>query len=157
MVHVPDDADASLLLYLYQSPLRIVITNQEGDVELMTPVAAQLLMPLTANARLDNLWNVLRPHLPQLPDLLAQTGIDTLCDGLQFNVPWGRETRTMSLHLHRIGANKMMASVADVTEQVRKQQQELSAVGQVLADHALQLRRTPQRHARCARWPCRRW
>lgn len=142
MVHVPDDADASLLLYLYQSPLRIVITNQAGDVELMTPVAAQLLMPLTTNARLDNLWDVLRPHLPQLPDLLAQTDSDTLCDELQFNVPWGRETRTMSLNLHRIGVDKMMASVADVTEQVRRQQQELSAVGQVLADHALMLRRT---------------
>ncbi len=142
MVHVPDDADASLLLYLYQSPLRIVITNGLGDVELMTPVAAQLLMPLTPNARLDNLWEVLRPHVPHLPELLKHPDGDTLCDGLQFSVPWGRETRTMALHLHRIGPDKLMASVADVTEQVRKQQQELSAVGQVLAEHAIQLRRT---------------
>jgi PAS domain S-box-containing protein len=116
----PDLSEGSLLEYIYQSQLRLIVCDQLGTVELMTPVAAQLLMPLARNGRLDNLFEVLKRFLPKLSDYIAHSRNEIVCDGLQFEVPWQTAPRVMSLNLHRLGKDKFLATITDVTDSARE-------------------------------------
>lgn len=119
-----DDAESSLLDYLYQSPLCLVVTDAQGLVELMTPVAAQLLMPLSRNGRLDNLFHILRGSLPQLGQLATEAKSNMVCENLQFPVRFNNQERVMSLTVNRVAAKKLLISMTDVTEQVLQYQRE---------------------------------
>lgn len=112
-------SESSLLEYIYQSQLRLIVCDHLGAIELMTPVAAQMLMPLTRNGRLDNLFEVLKPWVPELAGYIAHSSNDVVCDGLQFEVPWQTAPRVMSLNLHRLGEDKFLTTIADVTESTR--------------------------------------
>jgi PAS domain S-box-containing protein len=122
------------LEYIYQSQLRIIITDHIGTIELMTPVAAQMLMPLTKNGRLDNLFDVLKPYLPQLASYIecssgdnsVGNNSDIICDGLQFEVPWKIAPRVLSLNLHRLGIDKFLTTIADITDSARQIENELA-------------------------------
>ena len=51
------DTDQSLFLsYIYQSQIAIVVIGPGGEVEMMTPMAAQWLMPLAPKGHIDNLF-----------------------------------------------------------------------------------------------------
>lgn len=142
MIADATEAGTSLLLYLYQSPLRIAIVDDAGTVELMTPVAAQMLMPLSANARLDNLWDLLDPFVPSLRRLRSDCQNDKVCDNLEFTVPWQTTTRTFSLSLNRIGPNKLMGSITDVSEQIRRRDEKIKAIDIALEQQKAQNQRT---------------
>jgi PAS domain-containing protein len=62
-----------LLQFLYRTPWGLVQATRNGDIQLLNPVAAKLLMPLAFNARLDNIFDLLRPGRPELQSLVAAT------------------------------------------------------------------------------------
>jgi PAS domain-containing protein len=57
--------------FLYRTPWGLIQTARNGDIQMLNPVAAKLLMPLTFNGRLDNIFDLLRTSRPELQAVAA--------------------------------------------------------------------------------------
>jgi nitrogen-specific signal transduction histidine kinase len=62
-----------LLQFLYRTPWGLLQASRSGDIQMLNPVAAKLLMPLAFNGRLDNLFDLLRGARPELQSLVSAT------------------------------------------------------------------------------------
>jgi len=62
-----------LLQFLYRTPWGLLQATRNGDIQMLNPVAAKLLMPLAFNGRLDNLFDLLRSARPELQTLVEAT------------------------------------------------------------------------------------
>jgi PAS domain-containing protein len=73
-----------LLQFLYRTPWGLLQTARNGDVQMLNPVAAMLLMPLSHNGRLDNLFDLLRSSRPELQALVveARERLGVVCEDL---------------------------------------------------------------------------
>lgn len=60
-----------LVQFLYRTPWGLVQTTRNGDIQMLNPVAAKVLMPLAFKGRLDNLFDLLRNARPELQALVA--------------------------------------------------------------------------------------
>jgi hypothetical protein len=112
--------------FLYGAPIGLVQTTLEGEVEMINPTSAQLLMPLSSDGSLDNLFGVLRGVAPQLRSQ-AQAALgegDVICDTLRLTPPAaaGEATRTLSISVARFNGAPLMVVVNDVSRQVRQEQ-----------------------------------
>ena len=132
----------ALVQFLYRAPIGLAQISRAGDVEMMNPTAAQLLMPYARQGSLDNLFDVLDDAAPSLRNLVAQAELhqDSVCDGLRLppkpaaqNGPAGlaaHETDSaatvLSLSLMRLGNERLMALVADVGPQLRGEEQRVN-------------------------------
>lgn len=111
----------ALLEFLYLCPVALVELGDDGDVRMMNPAGARLLMPLAPTGALHNLFDVLDPHLPELRSLARRnrTGRGPLCEGLR--VAPGTATLgapyplVLSVSLVRVGADRLMAAIQDVS------------------------------------------
>ena len=125
-------AHEALIQLLYQAPIGLVQTTLDGQITLINPMSAQLLMPLVADGNLDNLFTVLAPVAPQLRGLAAAASRpgDVICEGLQVGLrttgaPSGVST-TLAICLVRLDECTLVASVSDVSMSIRQQQQRLA-------------------------------
>ena len=145
------DTDQSLFLsYIYQSQIAIVVIGPGGEVDMMTPMAAQWLMPLALNGRIDNLFDVLQAQLPALRTQVAgSTSATVVVSGLRLSVRARQEMRTLLLGIHRVGEGKLFATLTDDTEHQRRVESERAtqalssqlARAEFLAEQALELAR----------------
>ena len=62
----PDGAYEALMQFLYRAPVGLAQVAPDGQIEMINPMAAQLLMPLSANGNLDNLFVTLEIVAPAL-------------------------------------------------------------------------------------------
>ena len=62
-----------LLQFLYRTPWGLIQAARNGDIQMLNPVAAKVLMPLAFNGRLDNIFDLLRSARPELQTLVAVT------------------------------------------------------------------------------------
>jgi PAS domain-containing protein len=62
-----------LLQFLYRTPWGLIQATRSGDIQMLNPVAAKVLMPLAFNGHLDNLFALLRAARPELQTLVAAT------------------------------------------------------------------------------------
>jgi hypothetical protein len=54
-----DDAYETLMQFLYRAPVALMQLRQDGEIEMLNPMAAQLLMPLSPDGELASLFKVL--------------------------------------------------------------------------------------------------
>jgi len=59
-----------LLQFLYLTPVGIVKFGADGTIDLVNPVASQVLLPLVPEGNLDNLYDSLRPLISDLGELV---------------------------------------------------------------------------------------
>jgi diguanylate cyclase (GGDEF)-like protein len=122
------DEHEALIQFLYQAPIGLVQTTRSGDITMMNPMATQLLIPLSPEGDLDNLFDVLRPLAPQLrqlvDDVTAVSGM--VLDGLRIPMGAGMHARTLSLRLVKLSADTLMASVSDVSATVGREERRLA-------------------------------
>ncbi len=143
----PGDADAfeELLQFLYLTPVGIVKFAADGTVELMNPVASQLLQPLVPANNLENLFDLLAPLVPDLRQLVAEFTADTgaIMDQRHLETSAGASRRVLSLTVHRVNEKVYMAVLEDVTklaEQERnlyRDQQRLRAIFDNVRDYCI--------------------
>ncbi len=116
----------SLMQFLYRAPIGLVQTTLAGEVEMINPTSAQLLMPLSSDGSLDNLFDALNGVMPQLRSLVqaAQKEGDVICDALRFTPPAidGESARTLSISVVRLDGGRLMAVLDDISQQVRQEQ-----------------------------------
>lgn len=117
----------ALIQFLYLAPVGLVQANAQGDVTMLNPVAAQLLMPLSQDGGLDNLFTALALVAPELRERTAQYSepYGKICDGLHLYLEAGgggkRAPQILALTLLKLDHERVMAVIDDITEQVRRE------------------------------------
>ncbi|MCY7308194.1 MAG: diguanylate cyclase [Rhodoferax sp.] len=122
----------ALLQFLYQAPIALVQSTLDGEITLINSMSAQLLMPLSPDGNLANLFDVLAPAAPHLRGLVdAHSGSEGLiCESLQLALGEpqadGTASKTLALRLVKLDATTLMASVSDISSTVQEQQLRLA-------------------------------
>ena len=120
----------ALIQFLYLAPVGLVQAAIDGEIIMMNPISAQLLMPLSADGNLANLFSALEGVAPELRHLCSgftqPNGM--ICDGLQIHLNAGRgqgkeSPQVLSLSLLKLDQSRLMAVLKDVTQQVRRDRQ----------------------------------
>ena len=126
------DAEEALMQFLYQAPVGLVQLAADGTVEMINPMAAQLLLLLSPAGGLDNLYNVLHRDAPQLRQLVSdfKASSGAICDALRMPLPDDRSDRgvrrVLALSLMKLDAGRLMAMVSDATQEVQREQHGLN-------------------------------
>ena len=137
----------TLVQFLYRAPVGLIDAQADGTVQLMTPMAAQLLMPLARRGGLSNLFDVLQDALPQLRTLAAERPErGAVCEALRFNGAVGRSTggqpAVLSLSLFRSEDGRLTGVLHDATREEQRQRRRLDAAASTDSLTGL-----PNRHA----------
>jgi diguanylate cyclase (GGDEF)-like protein/PAS domain S-box-containing protein len=123
----PSDEHEALLHFLYIAPVGLAQTSLNGDVVMMNPLSAQLLMPLAPTGDLANLFHALEDVAPELRSLTERFDKPngTVCSGLRIQLNGGRHTESipymLSLTLLKLDELRLMAVLTDVSEEVRRE------------------------------------
>ncbi len=123
----------ALMQFLYQAPIGLMQAAPDGEITMINPMSAQLLMPLVRNGSLDNLFDALAGVAPQLRALAAAyappSGV--ICEALRLSLPAPQQRGalpvTLELSLLRLEGGTLMASLGDVSLQVQQEQQRLAS------------------------------
>ena len=109
-----------LLRFLYLCPVGLADVSASGEVRMMNALAVQMLMPLSRGGQLENLFQVLAPVAPDLPQIVAAYAADSgnIVQDRRLRVTVGTAERHYSLNLLRVGGDTYMAVVSDVTQVV---------------------------------------
>ena len=126
------DAYEALVQFLYRAPIGLVQIDWAGAVELLNPMASNLLMPLVGSDGLDNLYTVMQAHAPELAAMAAAfdepSGV--ICDALR--VPLGDAQggpgapEVLSISLLKLDAGRLMCVVADATLDIQRERETLA-------------------------------
>ncbi len=123
------DSHEALLQLLYLSPIGLLQTTADGTITMINPVSARLLMTVTPDGNLDNLFDLLEAHVPELRGLATdRTRVEALvCDDLRFSLPalGGTMQTVVSLRMLRLDADRLIVSLTDVTPIVEREAQRL--------------------------------
>ena len=117
---------ASLLQFLYICPHGLAQFDRNGNISMLNPAFACLAMPLLpAGETFGNLIDLLKPCLPELPNLLeGSTANGTICDGIRVHLgpaAPGQDPRVLSLTVVRMDKDRHMAVLSDLTRQVAQE------------------------------------
>lgn len=117
---------ASLLQFLYMCPHGLAQFDRTGNISMLNPAFACLAMPLLpAGETFGNLIDLLKPCLPELPNLLeGSTANGMLCDGIHVHLgpaAPGQDPRVLSLTVVRMDKDRHMAVLSDLTHQVAQE------------------------------------
>ncbi|MGI4721459.1 MAG: diguanylate cyclase [Janthinobacterium lividum] len=119
----------ALIQFLYLAPVGLVQAEIDGAIVMMNPISAQLLMPLSRDGGLDNLFDALDSVAPDLRYLCDQYARPSgkICDGLHVHLNAGsagaRTPQILAVTLLKLDAERLMAVIDDVTMQVRRDRQ----------------------------------
>jgi hypothetical protein len=121
------DINETLMQFLYRAPIGLVQTTLDGTIEMINPMSAALLMPVSRSGGLDNLFDALQEVAPQLRDLVAAfpQPLGPICEALRIPLDSGGTDATLqvlSLSLMKLDAGRLMAVLLDVTLEVEREQ-----------------------------------
>jgi PAS domain S-box-containing protein len=114
-----------LLEFLYSCPVGLIEMSRAGDVRLMNPIAAQLLLPVAEPSALANLFSALEPYAPDLrfiaDSFTGQRG--TFCENLRVHLRQapGTGPQVLACSLVKVEEDRYMAVLNDITEQVSQE------------------------------------
>ena len=118
----------ALMQFLYLAPVGLVQARADGGITLINPISAQLLMPLSRDGCLDNLFTALQDVAPEVRNLCERFAEPRgrICDGLHIHLHGGGRRagpRILSLSIVKLDALRLMAVLQDVTLQVQRERQ----------------------------------
>lgn len=121
----------ALIQFLYLAPVGLVQSGIDGEIVMINPISAQLLMPLSRDGSLTNLFTALEDVAPELRHLCTvfDRPSGMICDGLHIHLNSGtagqrmRVPHVLSLSLLKLDGARLMAVLSDVSEQVRRERQ----------------------------------
>ena len=111
----------ALLQFLYLAPVGLIQFDAEGAVQVINPMSAALLMPLSRDGDLDNLFTIFEAVAPELRNLCeaftAPHG--QICDGhrvqLTAGIPGKEDPKILAISIVKLDQQRMMAVLSDVT------------------------------------------
>lgn len=131
----PSDAYEALVQFLYRAPIGLAQAAPDGAIDMLNPMASNLLMPVALSEHgggFDNLFSLLAPIAPQLAELARDfaepSGV--ICEGLRAVLPPAMtgpgSPQVLSISLMKLDAERLMAVVTDATQEVQREQEVLS-------------------------------
>jgi diguanylate cyclase (GGDEF)-like protein/PAS domain S-box-containing protein len=140
----------ALLQFLYIAPIGLLQARMDGEILMVNPLCAQLLMPLVPDGEMCNLFTALGGVAPDLRHRAEAFPDDygMVCDAVHLHVgtpqPGRKSVQTLSLTLLKLDSERLMAVLSDVTESVqrdrelRQSQAWLQTLVSGLTDYALE-------------------
>lgn len=128
MLSVEEEYEA-LIQFLYLAPVGLAQTGSDGEIVMINPISAQLLMPISRNGNLTNLFDAFDPVAPELRHLCSSfiPSHGMICDALRIQVTAGirgkSDPQILSLSVLKLDADRLMAVVTDVSLQVKRERQ----------------------------------
>ena len=120
----------ALLQFLYMAPVGLVQTSLDGEIAMANPLSAQLLLPLSPDGSLCNLFDTLQRVAPDLRTRVAdfQPAHGVLLDAAHLHVKaasgvGGKEVEVLSLTLLKLDAGRLMAVIDDITTSMRRERE----------------------------------
>ena len=115
----------ALLQFLYLAPIGLAQTSIDGEIALINPVCAELLMPLLRGGELDNLFTALSSVAPDLAHQARNYApmYGKIFEGLEIHVSAGgagKEPQILALTLLKLGDSRLMAVLDDITQVVKR-------------------------------------
>jgi len=126
MLSIEEEYEA-LTQFLYLAPVGLVQLDMAGEIALINPLSAQLLMPLSPDGDLSNFFDVISGVAPDLRHMAAafKAPHGMICEALRLQVDAGvlgkHDPRVLSLTLLKLDASRLMAVVTDVSQQVKRE------------------------------------
>jgi diguanylate cyclase (GGDEF)-like protein/PAS domain S-box-containing protein len=132
-----------LLEFLNLTPVGLIKFTPDGTIELANAAAARLLLPLSEDGDLSNLYRALRNIAPDLPGSIESFHAPTgqICDQMQLTVPGSATVLTLSVN--KIGPDTLMAVVQDISlaiaqeTRIRNDQHRFRAIFEYIRDYAI--------------------
>ncbi len=140
----------ALMQFLYLAPVGLVQAGLDGEIGMINPISAQLLMPLSSDGCLTNLFTALEGVAPELrlrcQEYPRSNGM--VFEGLHIHLRAGDQARTrtpqiLSLTVLKLDEARIMAVIQDVTAEMRRERQLrqsdawLNAILTRISDYAL--------------------
>jgi len=122
----------ALMQFLYQAPIGLMQVAPDGEITMINPMSAQLLMPLAPGGNLLNLFDVMASAAPQLRAMAAGFSAPSgvICESLRVALPAGgargAQAQTLDLSLLKLDDGSLMVSLSDTTLVVHQEQQRLA-------------------------------
>ena len=119
----------SLLQFMYLAPVGLVQMQADGNIIMINPCSAQLLLPILPNGDLTNFFSSLEDVAPELQSLCTKfiKKRGQICDSLRVQltagIPGKEDAKFLSFTLLKLDQNRIMAVIIDVTLQVKREQQ----------------------------------
>ena len=116
----------ALLEFLYVCPVGLLEISPDGDVSLMNPLAAQLLLPVAEGGQIANLFRVLEPYAPDLRHIASRFDAErgTICENMRIFIGQSAEAadpRVLACSLIKVDARRIMAVLTDISGQVAQE------------------------------------
>ncbi len=131
----PSPEHEALMQFLYQAPIGLVRTTLDGDILMLNPMSAQLLVPLATGGMLINLFDALQSVAPQLRELAGRPAASgTVVYEAMHTLTLApiqttdrrasaRPQQVLSVRVLRLDATLLMCTLHDVTLFVQQEQQ----------------------------------
>ncbi len=139
----------ALMQFLYLAPVGLVQAGLDGEIVMINPISAQLLMPLSPDGCLTNLFTALESVAPDLRLQCEQypRSNGMVFEGLHIHLRASDRVRgtpqILSLTLLKLDDAHVMAVISDVTAEMRRERQLrqsdawLNAILTRISDYAL--------------------
>ena len=108
------EAYEALTQFLYQVPIGLVQTGPDGEITMMNPAAAAVLVPLDARHDQTNLFDILSELVPHLAALVSgfPDPVGLIVDGYRFSPRNCRDDhgapQTLALGLARLNSSTLI-------------------------------------------------
>jgi diguanylate cyclase (GGDEF)-like protein/PAS domain S-box-containing protein len=120
----PEDENESLLAFLYLCPVGILQLNGQGAVQILNPVAVQLLVSIGVDPLGANLFDALTDVAPELRNMIADFGParGRICSNHRiFLADLDTRLRVLSCTLLKSGPDCIMVMLDDISDQVAQE------------------------------------
>lgn len=121
-----EDEHEALLSFIYLSPVGLIRSDFAGTVDMLNPLAVQLLMPLAGRVGVDNIFDSLGNVAPELRNLVTSHHAERgpVCEGRRISLGSTSEsTVVLSCTIIKVGANMLMTVLTDISRQVAAERQ----------------------------------
>lgn len=120
----------ALLAFVNAAPVGVVQINTDGGVQMINAYSAMMLMPISRDGMLDNLYELLADRLPVLEQNIAayKFAHGLVCDHLRLELPApAGQRKVAALRVIKMDLERVMVVITDVTDQVMAEQATLAA------------------------------
>jgi len=119
----------SLLQFLYLAPVGLVQMKSDGEIVMINPLSAQLLLPIAPDGDLSNFFTTLEDIAPELQSMCNSfpKKRGQICDSLRVQltagIPGKEDPKVLSFSLLKLDADRIMAVISDLSLVVKREKQ----------------------------------